>query len=162
MLKCGFVISKAIKSNPDSIASASQLKTCCRLQGVGVGCKARLTPDTLLPTPSLPLLPSSGTGCWFLDRGGDPNQVPDPHGLRLHPQQNQRASESRFCFSEGMGASDPGNLLRGVEYKSKPRTLFPAHEMTQERSDIDDKLYIGETNIGHKTLNSCLITSSLC
>lgn len=42
MLQCSFAISKAIMSNSDSIGSAPQLKkTCCRLQGVGVGCKAR-------------------------------------------------------------------------------------------------------------------------
>lgn len=71
MPKCGFAISKAIKPNSDSIGSTPQLKICYRLRGggggVGMGRKARLPPDTLLPTPS-------GTGCWFLGRGGIPTR----------------------------------------------------------------------------------------
>lgn len=54
MLKCGFPISNAIKSNSDLIGSAPQLTTCCRLQAVGMGYKARPAPQTPLPPPSLP------------------------------------------------------------------------------------------------------------
>lgn len=94
MPKCGFAISKAIKPNSDSIGSTPQLKICYRLRGgwwSGDGAQGQITsrypsPHTLRHRMLVPR------------QRRDPNQAPDPHMLHLHPQWNQRASESRFCL----------------------------------------------------------------